>query len=398
MDSNKRIDSQRYISGESSYQLPSEPRRSVLSWPTTAVLGAPDQNVESYPSALVPYQVPPEGESPSSISPTREAMAIDSAWDISRTSSLQLPSEPRRSVLSWPTAAMLEEPDENVESSPSALVPYQLLPEQMWPSSTPWTDSERGTLTIYSERLSLSPDVRRSTLSLPSSNPPSGMRLLQGSDQAGGLLEGMGLSGTSQLSIEPAPPSLSRQSEQIDLPPEPRRSVDSLFLSYMSVDSPASSSQMDAISPSPGQFEQPKLSAGAESSSASEVDLPQEARRSIGSLSALPTSPLARDKQTELPTQPVAIDWPSHTTHLPDQSQDTQTPIGPPPPDTGESQEPPADESDDVVLLNTPPAITFRFFEYNGTSLTPMWRVSRANMEIYLATRRNWIWFKRDGS
>jgi hypothetical protein len=44
---------------------------------------------------------------------------------------------------------MLEEPDENVESSPSALVPYQLLPEQMSPSSTPWTDSERGTLTIY---------------------------------------------------------------------------------------------------------------------------------------------------------------------------------------------------------------------------------------------------------
>ena len=253
-------------------------------------------------------------------------------------------------------------------------------------------------MTVYNQRLSLPPNVRRSTLSLLSSKAPSEMVLLRDSDEAGGLLEGRGFPGTSQLLIEPGTPLLSRQSEQIDLPPEPRCSVDSLFLSYMSVDSPASASQMDAISPSPGQFEQPKLSAGAESSSASEVDLLPEARRSIDSLPALPTSPLARDKQTELPTQPVEIDWPSHTAHLTDRSQDTQTPIGPPPPDTPESQEPPADESDDVVLLNTPPVIMFRFFEYNGTSLTPMLRASRANMEIYLASRRNWTWLKIDGS
>ena len=105
-------------------------------------------------------------------------------------------------------------------------------------------------------------------------------------------------------------------------------------------------------------------------------------------------SPLAQAEQSELPSQPAAIDRPSHAAHPIDQSQDTQTPIKPPPPDTRQSQggENPTDESNDIVLVDDPPAIIFRFFEYNSTSLKPMSLVSRANME------RKWIWFKRDGS
>jgi len=51
----RRIDFRRQTSRESSLQLPSEPRRSVLSWPTDAMPEGPDQDIESYPSALVPY-------------------------------------------------------------------------------------------------------------------------------------------------------------------------------------------------------------------------------------------------------------------------------------------------------------------------------------------------------
>jgi hypothetical protein len=168
MDS-RRIDSGRHVSPESNLQLPSEPRRSVLSWPTDAMLEGPDQDVESYPSALVPYRVPSERESPSSISPTREAMAIDSAWDSSSESSYQLPSEPRRSILSWPTSAMFEAPDQSVGLYPSALVPYQVPSEREPPSSIPptceamvvdsaWDISSESSLQLPSE-------PRRSVLS-----------------------------------------------------------------------------------------------------------------------------------------------------------------------------------------------------------------------------------------
>jgi hypothetical protein len=90
------------VSRRSSYQLPSETRRSALSWPKTAMLETL-KNVDQFTSALVPYQVSPERKYPSLTSPTHETMAIDSMSDVSRESSHHLPSEPRRSVLSWPT-------------------------------------------------------------------------------------------------------------------------------------------------------------------------------------------------------------------------------------------------------------------------------------------------------
>lgn len=106
----------------------------------------------------------------------------------------------------------------------------------------------------------------------------------------------------------------------------------------MSVDSSASASQMDSTS---GQVEQPKLSPGAEGSPVSDVDLPPEARRSIDSILLI------------------------------NQSQDTQQPLEPPPPVMQESQgERSTNESNDVELINDPPATTFRFFEYNGMSVT----------------------------
>lgn len=158
---------------------------------------------------------------PSTISPTSEAMATE----ISGESSLQLPSEPQRSVLSWPTDITPEGHDQDVASYPLAAL-YQ-LPSERIPPSSPLAKHERGTLTVYNQRLSLPPDVRRSTLSLLSLNPPSEMGFLQDSDEAGGLLGVTRPSGVSPLLMEPRPPSLLRQSEQIDLPLEPRRLVES---------------------------------------------------------------------------------------------------------------------------------------------------------------------------
>ena len=72
---------------------------------------------------------------------------------------------------------MLEEHDQDIVSYPLAPVPYQLPPERIPPLS-PLVEHERGTLTAYNQRLSLPPDVRRSTLSLLSPNPPLEMGFL----------------------------------------------------------------------------------------------------------------------------------------------------------------------------------------------------------------------------
>jgi hypothetical protein len=156
-------------------------------------------------------------------------------------------------------------------------VPYLLLSERIPPSS-PLAENERGTLTIHNQQPSLPPDVTRSTLSVLSSNPPSGVDLLQSSDAVRGLTEETRLSGTSPLSIEKAPLSLLRQSRQGDLPPEPRRLVESLDSNVLG-DSSASASQ-----PTLGPVEQPILSLGAEDSPVSELTEPLEARRSVASI------------------------------------------------------------------------------------------------------------------
>ena len=283
---------------------------------------------------------------------------MNSKSDISRPSSYQLPSKPQRSILSWPKSAMLEASNQNIDSHPSALVPYQLPPERIPPSS-PLVEHKRGTLTVHNQRLNLPPDVRRLALSLLSLNPPSEMGFLQDSDKAGGLEGGTRPSGASLQLMEPAPPSLLRHSEHINLPLEPRRSVESLLDSYMSVDSSASASQMDSTS---GQVEQPKLSPGAEGSPVSGVSLPLEARQSI------------------------------HSIHLINQSQDTGHPLKLPLPVMQELQgKRPTDRSNDIELVDNPPATTFRFFEYNSISITSIMKVSRGNIQIYLNSQRNWI-------
>lgn len=136
---------------------------------------------------------------------------------------------------------MPKQPGQDVALYPLAPVPYQLPPERIPPSS-PLAEYKRGTLTVYNQRLSLPLDVRRLALSFLSSNPPLEIGHLQDSDEAGGLLEGTRLSNASPPLIELVPLSLLRQSEQIDLPLEPRLSVESLLDLYMSVDSSASAS------------------------------------------------------------------------------------------------------------------------------------------------------------
>ena len=88
------------------------------------------------------------------------------------------------------------------------------------------------------------------------------------------------------LWIDPAIVVL-RQSEQIDFSPEPRCSVDSLLVSYLSADSSPSANQMDSTSGQAKWQKRQKLSAGAEGSPVSQVDLLPEARRSTHSILAL---------------------------------------------------------------------------------------------------------------
>ena len=99
----------------------------------------------------------------SSISPTPESTVTYTTWDISRTSSYQLLSEARRSILSWPTGPVYQEPAKSLESS--AVVPYQFRQERQ-SSSSFLTEPERGASPLYSRLLGLASDTRRSTLSL----------------------------------------------------------------------------------------------------------------------------------------------------------------------------------------------------------------------------------------
>jgi hypothetical protein len=108
---------------------------------------------------------------------TYEDMAIDVAWDISSESSYQLPSEPRRSVLSWPTTAMLEGSDQGAESYPSAIVLCHLPLGQASPSLL-LSETERITQPTNGQRFDLPPDIRSTPLLLPS-NLPSQIALLQ---------------------------------------------------------------------------------------------------------------------------------------------------------------------------------------------------------------------------
>jgi hypothetical protein len=55
----------------------------------------------------------------------------------------------------------------------------------------------------------------------------------------------------------------------------------------------------------------------------------------------------------------------------------------------------PTDECENVGLFDKPPATMFRFFEYNGKGLTSKTLVS-GDMEIYLESRQNWTWLRRD--
>ena len=411
------------IDGVSTATLPQEhPRSPIMSL------------VKPLPRALVQYEptsdkttAPMANSTEFSalpISPTDEAMLIDPTWDVSHNPSYQLPSEPRRSIPSWPTAPDHQGSTPKVESYPSTLVSaLSLLRNPEWRTSP-----------TQSEPLSLPPDARRSTVSLVPWSQFSETVALRDRDKTEALHDGMRRSGTSPILIEPAPASL-HQSEQIDLPLEPRRSVDSLLLSYMSAHSPTRDSQLVPASYSEIQVRQTRISR-AESSSlstAAQTSLPLDPRRSIDSLLSLPpTAPSPVESlldsymsvdssasasqmdltsgQVEQPKSSLSAEGPpvsevaqppeargsSDSIHLIKESQETQHAFEPPPPVTQEPQgEGSTNESNDIELVDDPPATTFRFFEYNGTYVTPKTIVSRANMEIYLG--RNWIWCKIDG-
>jgi hypothetical protein len=161
--------------------LPQECPRS----PVMSLLQSLSQHLPRYEPASTEAVAPPTDsielstyfESSSLTDEAIQSRRLDLRRHLSRESSLQLPSEPRRSILSWPSTAMLEGPDQDVESYPTTLVPYRPPPQQILPSS-PLAEPERGTMTVYNQRLSLPPNVRRSTLSLLSSNAPSEMVLL----------------------------------------------------------------------------------------------------------------------------------------------------------------------------------------------------------------------------